>query len=385
MVATSFQIFAMSALASVLIDEFALSRFELGLIGSINTAVGAVTAPATGSLTDRLGARWSTVISQAIAALGFVLMAVAQSVLLLIVSAAVLGIPQGWGNPATNSLIAERVQPGNRGRVTGIKQSGVQLGIFLAGITLPGLADVMGWRSAIGLYAAIFGVLALLPIALPESPAPAPNSTDAAQRRAQGESDETGAPYDMRAVRLIAIYAFLMGLGGGAIARFLALFAEEEAGLSNTTAGFVLALSGLAGIFARVVAGQLAEHRIEPLPLLVRLALVASVVGALLLVVLEVGAWLLWPIALLYAVGHAAWNAVAMLAIIVGVDQQEAGRASGTVMVGFLGGLALGAPLAGLIVDETGSYQLVWWATLVLSALSAAVAQFATRPVASVS
>ena len=43
---------------------------------------------------------------------------------LVAAAAAVGGIPQGWGNPATNSLIATRVAPGRRGGVTGIKQSG---------------------------------------------------------------------------------------------------------------------------------------------------------------------------------------------------------------------------------------------------------------------
>ena len=185
--------------------------------------------------------------------------------------------------------------------------------------------------------------------------------------------------YDMRAVWLIALYAFLMGTGGGAIGRFLALFAEEEAGLSNTTAGLVLALSGLVGMATRILAGRLAEHRIAPLPLLAILAGVGGVVSLLLTVTLAIGSWLLWPIAVLFAVGYAAWNAVAMLAIIVGVDRSHAGRASGAVMVGFLGGLAVGAPIAGLVIDAADSYQPVWIAAMVLAVASAIVAEFAHR------
>ena len=73
------------------------------------------------------------------------------------------------------------------------------------------------------------------------------------------------------------------------------------------------------------------------------------------------------------AVGIAAWNAVAMLAIIVTVPRLQAGRASGVVMFGFLGGLSLGSPAAGWIVDATGSYQPVWTACLILAVISAAV------------
>ena len=374
MVSTAFQIFVVSVLASVLIDDFGLSRFELGLIGSLNTAVGAVTAPLTGRVTDRIGPRQSCAVAQLWTGVGFVIMAMANSVWVLVLSAIVLGIPQGWGNPSTNALIAERVPSGSRGVVTGIKQSGVQLGIFLAGVSLPAMAESIGWRGAMWFYAGLFSLFGLLPFALP------PQAAAATEDRAGPvERAAPTRPYDSRAVWLIALYAFLMGTGGGAIGRFLALFAEEEGGLSNTTAGLVLAVSGLAGIVARVIAGRLAEHRIAPLPLLAILASIGAVVCLLLMVTLEVGTWLLWIIALLFAVGHAAWNAVAMLAIILGVDRSQAGRASGTVMFGFLGGLAVGSPIAGLVIDATGSYQPVWIGALVLALASALVARFAHR------
>lgn len=371
MVSTAFQIFALAVLASRLIDEFDLSRFELGLIGSLNTAVGAVTSPATGRITDRLGPRRTAVIAQLLVAVGLAVMAMANSVLVLVLSTVILGVPQGWGNPTTNALISERVAPGRRGTVTGIKQSGVQFGIFLSGLTLPVLADAVGWRGAMWIYAGIFAAFALLPYAMPSAVRPFDGAA------AQAATAQDAKPYDTRAVWLLALYALLMGTVGGGISRFLALFAEEEVGLSNTTAGFIFAVSGLAGVVARIVAGKLAESRYEPLPLLSSLAVIGAGVAALLTLTLTVGAWILWPIALLFAVGHGAWNAVAMLAIIVGVAKADAGRASGTVMFGFLSGLAIGAPIAGLIIDATNSYQPVWIAGAVLSLAAAAVARFA--------
>jgi len=372
MVSTAYLIFVVSVLASTFIDEFDLSRFELGLIGSLNTAVGALTAPATGRLTDRIGPRLSSVTAQLIAAVGLALLALSQSVVMLVIAASILGIPQGWGNPATNALIAERVEPGRRGTITGIKQSGVTLGVFLAGLTLPGLAEAVGWRWAVGVYAMVFAIVGLAPLLLPARVSPF-------AVRHGSTADVEAKPYDMRAVWLIALYAFLMGTSGGAISRFLALFAEEEAGLSNSTAGLVVALTGIGGMAARIGAGKLAENRIAPLKLLSILAIVGTTVSMLLLLTLDVGAWVLWPVAALFAIGHTAWNAVAMLAIILGVPQAQAGRASGAVMVGFLGGLAVGAPIAGLAVDATDSYQPVWIATLVLAAAAAMVADFARR------
>lgn len=372
MISTSFQIFVIAVLASRLRADFDLSRFEIGLLGSLNTAVGAISAPATGRITDRIGARESTVVSQLVTAAGFALMALAGSLWMLIAATTVLGVPQGWGNPATNTLIAERVAPGRRGVITGIKQSGVQVGIFLAGATLPVLSNAVGWRGAMWVYAGVFAVFAVIPVAMPAS-------ADAATTTQVDRADADTGGYDMRAVWLIALYAFLMGSSGGAISRFLALFAEEEAGMSNTVAGLVVALSGLAGIGTRVVAGRVAEGRIAPLRLLSLLALVGAFDAALLTLALWVGAALLWPIALFFAIGFAAWNAVAMLAIIMGVPRAQAGKASGAVMFGFLGGLSVGAPIAGLLIDATDSYQPVWIGALALAALSAVVAQYAAK------
>ena len=72
-------------------------------------------------------------------------------------------------------------------------------------------------------------------------------------------------------------------------------------------------------------------------------------------------------------VGIGAWNAVAMLAVITTMPKGSAGRASGIVMLGFLGGLSAGSPVAGLIVDRWGTYQPVWFGALLLSIASAVV------------
>src|SRR5207245_1677558 len=68
----------------------------------------------------------------------------------LVAGAAVFGISVAFGNPATNQLAARGVTPGRHGLVTGVKQSGVQIGAFLAGLVLPAVAGAAGWRAALG-------------------------------------------------------------------------------------------------------------------------------------------------------------------------------------------------------------------------------------------
>ena len=62
MVASTFSLFALAVLASPIIDDLGISRTEVGLIGSVNTGLGALSAPWTGRLTDRIGPRRAVLI-----------------------------------------------------------------------------------------------------------------------------------------------------------------------------------------------------------------------------------------------------------------------------------------------------------------------------------
>ncbi len=363
MMASAYQIFVFAVLASHLIDEFGLSRAELGLIGSVNTLVGAATAPLTGRLTDRIGARQSVVLVLVVSAVGMGAMAAAPNAWWLAAAALIGGVPQGWGNPATNTLISSRVPAGRRGSVTGIKQSGVTLGVFLAGATMPALANISSWRGSVATFAVLFVALA---IAVELTLAADPERTELS---ADGSSTPI-ARFDPIIWRL-TLYALLMGTVGGAVGRFFPLFAEEAIGFSTEAAGMVLAISGLLGMGARVWVGRLAEHRIAPTRLLGHLALVGAAYCVLLAVVRPATGGVLWLSPPLNAVGIAAWNAVAMLAIITYVATSQSGRASGIVMLGFLGGLTIGGPAAGLAVDLWDDYSIVWWAATGLALVSA--------------
>ncbi len=370
-VASTFSMFAIAVLASPIIDDLGISRTQVGLIGSVNTGLGALSAPLSGRLTDRIGPRRAVLILLAASAVSMTLMGLARSPWILLLSGIVAGLPQGWGNPATNALIASTLEPGQRGVMTGIKQSGVTLAIFIAGISLPALKGVWDWQAAclvFGMVFALFMVMAWM--LLPADVGPPRPATVAAQERSPL------SPFIYR----LGLYALLMGLAGGAIGRFLPLFAEEKLGYSLAVAGFAASLSGLLGMGFRIAAARMAETRISPSALLVQLSSVAVVSSSLLALSVPFGRWLLWPAVVLYAIGHTAWNAVANLAVIMKVDQRDAGRASGVIILGFLMGLTIAGPSTGALVDATGRYELVWWSSAALAAVSAVVLAARGRP-----
>lgn len=368
MLVSAFQIFALAVLASAIIDDLGVSRTQIGLIGSINTAVGAATAPISGRLTDRIGPGRSMVFVVVLGAVGMGSMAWAPSVGWLWVAALVGGLPQGWGNPATNAYIAAHVPVGRRGPITGIKQSGVTLGVFASGALLPSMSTAWDWRIATWICAAAFAAAALVigGVVDQRPVATAPSNTGQPDPRAR--RPRTPVP---SFVWPLTIYGLLMGTAGGAIGRFLPLFAEESAGVSVEAAGAVVAAAGLLGIVARLIASRQAERRGNSEQLLIAFAIVGSIYCLLLLLVTPDTQWLLFLTPPISAVGIAAWNAVAMLAVITRSPAGGSGRASGVVMLGFLGGLTISGPIAGLAVDVGEDYNPVWIASAACCAVAA--------------
>lgn len=366
MAASLFQLVLLAVLAAPLIDDVGLSRTELGVLGAVNTFAGALTSPFSGRLTDRLGARRSVVVCLWLSSTSLVILALAPNVGWMYVSSVVGGLPQGWGNPATNGLIATRIAPGRRGTLTGIKQSGVTFAGFLGGITLPALENHLGWRGAVWVFAVVIAAAAVAVRALlaPDPAAPDP-------------VDPTAADTSMRpippVITWIAVYAFFMGLATGAVGRFLPLFAEESLGFSTEIAGLFAALGGLLGMAARIGAARLADGRFDPVRFMIVLSWIGASLGVLMAVTTPATRQLMWLTPPLNAIGTNAWNAVAMLAVITIVPTIVAGRASGRVMLGFLGGLAVSGPICGVVVDRTGDYTPVWTGAAVASVIAAGV------------
>ncbi|RMH70048.1 MAG: MFS transporter [Actinomyces sp.] len=369
--ASTLQLFALAVLAADLIDDLGVSRAQIGILGGVNTLIGAVASPAGGRLVDRIGARRGVVWVLAVSAAGLAATAAATTYVTLVLASVLAGLPQAGANAATNKLIGEHVAPGRRGVVTGIKQSGVQIAVFAAGATLPGLARLVGWRPSLAVVAVLVaGWAALAAMRLPPEvegtgPAPAPDG-----RRARLD------PFVWR----LTVYGTLMGLAAGATGRFLPLFAHEALGYPTTVAGLTVALSGLVAIGARIWWGRAAERGLGSRRALAIMGLLGAAVGGGLVAADVALAALVWPVAVLSAVSLSSWNSVAMLAIITGTAGSDAGRASGVVLAGFLAGLAVGSPVAGWSVDATGTYDTAWVAVAVLAALAAATMRVPSRP-----
>lgn len=376
MVVSTFQLFTLAVLAADVIDEFGLSRGQLGWLGAANTGVGAVLAPKLGTITDRIGPKRSTVLVFLLSGLGLFLTGAANSYLLLVIASLVSGIPQGWSNSATNKLIATRLGADERGLVIGFKQSGVQFAIFLAGLGLPAIDSWVTWPVGlmwIGVVVAGLGLVASQILGPETASAPAATATTASIAAARTPLP----PF----VYQVAIYALLMGMVGGGVGRFLPLFANEKLGYTVAAAGFVVAFQGIVGIIARLWWGRAAESRLPLRGSLLAMAIGGVAAVGLLIVAESFGAWILYPAVVLQAFTISAWNVVANLAMIKSVPSEASGRATGVMMLAFLAGLTISSPAVGWIVDRTGEYQPAWLVLIGLSALGVLSVARETRAV----
>lgn len=366
--------FAIGVLAAPVLEDLSSRLWELGAVGALNTMTGALTAPLTGRLTDTIGTRRSILTICALGTAGMAVMAVSTSLWMLALAGIVSGVPQGWGNSATNALIGEHVAPGKRGTITGIKQSGVTIALFLSGASLPSLSNAMSWNAACWVFAGAFAIVGLLNAVLLPS-----RSLGLAGHSVSGQASSSHLDPIPGVIRRMTVYAFFMGTSSGIIGRFLPLFGETDVGMGRTSAGLLIAVVGVCGVGFRILSARATESRIAPSRLLLALSAVAVVTSLLLLTATTAGAWILWPIAVLYALGHIAWNAVVNLAVIIRAGSQNAGRFTGIIMLGFLLGMSLGPALTGRIVDETGSYQPAWTLAAVLAGAAAIAIAPATR------
>ena len=355
-------------LAPFLRDDLGLSRTQIGALISVMIVVAAAASPSMGTAADMLGGRTSLFLVFATAAASFVLLPLAPWYWLMFVAPVVAALSQAAVNPATNKLIALHAPPGRRGVVTGIKQSGVQAGVVLVGMTAPAAAVALGWRWTTMGFALLplVGVVATALVIPADRPATRPRWRE--KRPALPPS-----------ITFLAVYGALMGFGA-AYVFLIPLFVDEALGLGERVGGAAAGLIGLIALFGRIGWARFAEKGERYGLSLAAMAALSVLAAGSLLAAEGWGPWALWVGVLLTGASSASWNSVGMLAVIHEAGEARAGRASGVVMLGFLAGLGVAPTLFGWTVDVTGSYVPMWLVSIGVLGLAAAVAGWRMRP-----
>lgn len=351
--------YAIGTLGPFLVADLGVAPGWLGYLTMSAFGFAALLSLWAGPLVGRLGARRALVLLLLSATLAYALIGMASGFVGVVLAVAVCGIAQALSNPATNLLIAERVQPQKKAAVVGLKQAGVQVAALFAGLLLPGIALQFGWRAALLLLVPLGLLLALL------APRIAPKTT--------GKTVSFGLTRPSRALLLLMAIQLCAGVALSAYITFLGVFATRQ-GMSSLVVGSLVAAFGVAGILARVVLTPIAGRmRDESWLLLILLALAACAVGVTAQTTPE-RHWLLWAGTLGIGLTAVATNAIAMSMLLRDRAFGTPATSAGMLSVGFFGGFAFGPPVFGALSASTWGFSGAWCALIGVLALGCLLA-----------
>lgn len=357
-------LYTLNATSPLVTADLGLSRAEFGIFAMVAFLAAATASPLVGRCADLFSSRVVLVVLFAGSALALVGAAVAQSFGWLLLAVALCGAVQALSNPVTNQLVVAHVPAGRRGPLMGIKQAGVQMSQFTAGLVLPTVAVLLGWRGA----AAVAATVAILGLLLVRGTVP--NDAPATVARHGRRLADMPA-----AVWWLTGYALLTGAALQATNVYLPLYSFERLHLSVRVAGLTAAVVGSVGLVSRIGWGRGADRMRDPHSPLFLLATAGGLgVAAVLAAEHLHQPGLMWAGAVVFGASGLAANVVVMIALVHVSPVQVIGTASGILAVGLYLGFALGPISFGLVVDGVGSYADGWLAVVATYAVAAALA-----------
>jgi len=325
--------------------------------------------PFAGMLADRFGA-WRVLIGGGLLyALGLVLMALSTSGLAFTGSAGLLlGLAQsGTTYAVIYGVIGRNVDPNRRSWAMGVAAAAGSFGQFLMIPVETFLISHAGWQESLFLLGV--AALAILPLA---SFLREPERAQAGPRSAPEQSIGAALREALQHPSFLLLTAgyFVCGFQVVFIGVHMPSFLKDQ-GLAPEVATTALALIGLFNVFGTYTSGSLGQ-RWPKRHILAAIYLLRSVAIVLFLSVP------MSPLSvyLFAAVMGFLWLSTvpptnAVVAQMFGV--QYLSMLGGIVFLSHQLGSFLGVWLGGRLYDLTGSYQIVWWISIALGVMAAAV------------
>ncbi|MBC7467719.1 MAG: MFS transporter [Ramlibacter sp.] len=321
-----------------------------------------------GMVADRFGALRVIVVGALLYAAGLAGMALAPSVLVFTLTAGILiGAAQaGTTYAVIYGIIGRQIDPAKRSWAMGVAAAAGSFGQFLM-VPVEGLLiSSLGWQQALLTLAAMVLLIAPLAFGL----------------REPGFAGAAAPPRDqtiMQALREALRYpSFQLLMAGYFVCGFQVVFIGvhmpsylRDKGLSPQVASYALALIGLFNVFGTYIAGTLGQ-RLARRKILAFIYIARSVAITLFLVV---------PLTPLSVYVFSAVMGLLWLSTVPVTNASVAGI-FGVAHLSMLGGFVffshqigsfMGVWLGGLLYDRTGSYNIVWYISIVLGVFAALV------------
>lgn len=332
--------------------EIGFGVAQLGLATATFFGAAALAANVGGGIVSRFGAPVGIRLGSATTIVACVLAGLATVWWMIPVAMVIGGMGNGIIQVASNIAIFDGVRRGRQGVAFGAKQASVPMASILAGLSLPAIGLVFGWRWVFAGAAALALGLAISAPRLDRHPG---------QRRVE---ERLGRP--ARSM----IWLALAGIAGAAAGNGLAIFIVPSAvdiGIAEAAAGAVLATCSLLVVGLRIGVGWLVDARQSSGHVQMAWLTGFGALGALVLMTAATPEVYLvaMPLALLGAWG---WPGIIFFTLVNTYPEFPA-KASGLLLSGNLTGTLLGPMVVGAFAGR-GNYPGAWLFVAICAALA---------------
>ncbi len=345
-------LFLISAQILQLEEEIGFGVGRLGLATATFFGSAALAANPAGQVVARLGAGRSLRIGSLLTLTSCVVAGTAVAWWMLPLATAIGGVGNGLIQVASNVAIFDGVALRRQGLGFGAKQASVPAASFLAGLSLPVIGLVFGWRW-------VFALAGLMAVVMAAS-APHFAGSGGVGRIEQ----RIGRP--SRRLLLLALGGICGAMAGNGLSLFIVPSAVDI-GITEAAAGAVLAVCSLLVVLVRLGVGWLVDRN-QSLGLTEMAVMAAAgTTGAFVLAATSaVPVYLVaMPIAVLGAWG---WPGIFFFTVVHSFPEYPA-RASGLVLSSNLTGTVIGPLVVGAFADR-GNYPGAWVFVGVASAIA---------------
>lgn len=360
---------AVPVLAPAMAASIGIDPSLVGIYYGLVFAAATVVSAWSGKLIARLGAVRTNQL--ALAGSGLALLFASGATLpAMALTALLVGAGYGPNTPSSSQVLIRVTPPHRRALTFSLKQSGAPVGGMLAGLMLPAVVALAGWKTALVVVFALVAttVLAVEPLRRRLDPHER-SSLPAGRASGLASMQHVLAARHLR--RLTAAGVALMVVHA-CFQTFLVAYLVEHVALSLAVAGALYASMQAAGAVARVVIGWSVDRLRNARAVLMTIAIIAlasSLVVAAFGPDWAVGA--MWVVCLFVGIGSSGWYGAFLSEVARVATVERAGFATGGVLF-FAYSAHVAAPIvAALLIAVTGSYVPVFAAVALLAGVAA--------------
>jgi MFS family permease len=362
----TFQLSIAPVIAPAVAPTLGIDPSQVGVFTAVAYVFAVLTGAFFGPWIDRIGPVRFTCFAVLSAGVGGLLSTGGSA--LLLVSAALVGAGYGGTNPSAAAILGRHAPARSAGFFFALKQTGVPLGVALAGLTMTVAVASLGWRLAVSVASVVAIGCALLILRT----APLLEERDRARTTQQVSAWSSLREVVTRPeLRRLSLMSLAYAMAQQAFVTYVVSLLVAR-GLPLSTAGAMLAASQVASVIVRVSTGHVSDKWIEPRTMLAGLGFSMALACAG-LALLPDAPPLAWVAVLMLFAGATTmgWNGVFFAQLVRIVPREDLAKTAGGTQAFTFGGATLGPFFFALLLREGYSYTLGYLAFGSVAALAA--------------